>query len=100
MPFNAVIPTAEWSPEDPFEGTSFRVVRQLGRNASSSRFLVQHVTNGQRFVATLLPVEFAWDIPRMERLLTDIQLLARLQHPNFLRKRSHGWSAECRRSIR
>ncbi len=69
---------------DPFAGTAYRVVEQLGSGGMGAVFLVEHLELGKRFVAKLLHERLAGDAQQLDRLRLEAHSLGRLQHPNIV----------------
>lgn len=72
------------TPEDPFEGTSYRLVRSLARGGMGQVFLVEHRRLGRQFVAKLLHDDLASNSQLVDRFRLEAQSLGRLRHPNIV----------------
>src|SRR5688500_2999974 len=64
-------------------GSGYTIERELGGGGMSRVFLAQEVRFGRKVVIKLLPADFAGTI-NAERFEREIQVVARLQHPNIL----------------
>jgi len=80
----AKVASAPLTPEDPFEGTSYRFVRSLARGGMGQVFLVEHRRLGRQFVAKLLHDELASNPQLVDRFRIEAQSLGRLRHPNIV----------------
>jgi len=70
--------------EDAFAGTSYRVVRPLGRGGMGEVFLVEHREMGRELVAKLLHQRFSGDAQMLDRVRVEAHSLARLEQPNVV----------------
>jgi eukaryotic-like serine/threonine-protein kinase len=64
-------------------GSGYTVERELGGGGMSRVFLAEEVRFRRKVVIKLLPADFAGSI-NAERFEREIQMVARLQHPNIL----------------
>jgi serine/threonine protein kinase len=69
---------------DPFEGTSYKLVRPLGAGGMSEVFLIAHRELEKQFVAKVLRTELAGDQQTLDRVRIEAQALGRLSHQNIV----------------
>ena len=70
---------------DPFEGTSYRVVRRLRAGGMGELFLVEHRGTGRQVVAKLLHQRLASDARLVERLRIEAQSAAQIDHHHVVK---------------
>jgi len=71
-------------PPDPFQGTQYRVTRQLGAGGMGEVYEVEHEIVGRLMVAKVLRAELANDAAIADRMRVEAQALAALSHPNIV----------------
>lgn len=79
---------------DPFRGTAYRGVRQIGAGGMGEVFLVLHRELGSEFVAKVLRSELRGDARTVDRVRVEAESLGRLQHPHVVSVTDFGYSAE------
>jgi serine/threonine-protein kinase len=79
---------------DPFRGTGYRGVRQIGAGGMGEVFLVLHRELGSEFVAKVLRPELRGDARTVDRVRVEAESLGRLQHPHVVSVTDFGYSAE------
>lgn len=69
---------------DPFRGTQYRALRQLGAGGMGEVYEVEHEIVGRLMVAKVLRAELAHDTAIADRMRVEAQALAALSHPNIV----------------
>lgn len=72
------------STADPFQGTQYRALRQLGAGGMGEVYEVEHEIVGRLMVAKVLRPELAHDAAIADRMRVEAQALAALCHPNIV----------------
>ncbi|MBE7485941.1 MAG: serine/threonine protein kinase [Polyangiaceae bacterium] len=72
------------STADPFRGTQYRALRQLGAGGMGEVYEVEHEIVGRLMVAKVLRAELAHDTAIADRMRVEAQALAALSHPNIV----------------
>ena len=80
----AELASAPPAPEDPFDGTPYRLIRTLARGGMGQVFLVEHRRLGRQFVTKLLHDKLASDPQLLDRFRIEAQSLGRLRHPRIV----------------
>ena len=80
-----VIEVETAAPEGVLPGTSYRLLRELGRGASSVVYEAEHIALGRRVAIKVLAAEHTHSIEFATRFRREARTLSRLQHPHLVR---------------
>jgi eukaryotic-like serine/threonine-protein kinase len=81
---------------DPFEGTSYRLVRVLARGGMGQVYLVEHRELGRECVAKLVHEKLANEPQLLERVRIEAESLGSLNHPNIVSVNNFGLTLDGR----
>jgi serine/threonine-protein kinase len=84
------------SPDEPLAGTRYRLIRRIGRGASSSVHEAEHVDLGRRVALKLLDAEHTCSRDFTTRFRREARALSRLAHPGLCRVYDFGQAADGR----
>jgi len=77
-------------------GTRYRLIRELGRGASSIVYEAEHIELGRRVALKILDAERTHSREFTTRFRREARALSRLQHPNLVRVYDFGQAADGR----
>lgn len=86
----------EVSTSDPFEGTSYRLIRPLARGGMGQVFLVEHRELGRECVAKLVHEKLAGEPQLLDRVRIEAEALGTLNHPNIVSVNNFGTTRDGR----
>ena len=75
---------------DPFEGTSYRLVRHLARGGMGQVYLVEHRELGRECVAKVIHKKLAKNNQLLDRVRIEAESLGALRHPNIVSVNNFG----------
>ena len=99
MPHRFSTPTSPPAPRDAAVLGSYRLVRRIGKGASSQVFEAEHTGLARRVAIKVLWPELIGDKLLLERMRFEAQVLARLNHPNILTVTDFGRTEDGRRMV-
>jgi len=82
--------TAQAEVSDPFEGTSYRMIRKLARGGMGQVYVVEHRELGRECVAKVVHQKFAKEPQLLERVRIEAESLGSLNHPNIVSVNNFG----------
>ncbi len=75
---------------DPFEGTSYRMLRHLARGGMGQVYLVEHRELGRECVAKVIHKKLATKHQLLDRVRIEAESLGALKHPNIVSVNNFG----------